>query len=267
MQLETLEELRLTGTLKDLRGILALAKESADGCVKQAAHLAASAIIRRSLIDHYDALAPNVREGLVAILKAIDPRCARSVIEEMNRLEGDQRIRAIYVLGLMGCQDSTKDALAQLTCNPSVHVRATAVTVLKQMISEGDAALIIPLLKDQDDRVVANTIEVLAEIGDRLIPLIIRFISHPNNRVRGNALKATWQSRRKDVHRVLKQMVEDGEHPLMRATACWVIGECATHLDRHFTCLLHHCRNDPEDQVRENAERALTRIEGLRQPS
>ncbi|MBF0432188.1 MAG: HEAT repeat domain-containing protein [Fibrobacteria bacterium] len=224
---------------------------------------AASVIIKGNLIKNYDEIKPDMRQKLVKVLQMLDPHAAESFIQEFRSEDEKVRFNSIKILSLMDKTPEIEKFLQQLITDKNEKIRATAVAILKTMPENLTATLLSSMLKDNDKRVVANSLEVIETIAqDSLVPMVVKYMKHPNNRIRGNAVKAAWKMGHKDVYQHLKEMVEDQRNPLMRCTACWVIGECATDKDMDYLKLLSHCSKDGDDIVKINVIRAMQKIGG-----
>ncbi len=251
------------GNLTHLRMVLDAVKKSNDASIKKAAIQVATQLIKVNLLEHFSEISSKIREGLATILKSLDPRIIDSIALDLKSPDESLRFGAIRVLGLLGQNPRIRALLKELLLDRNQMVRATAVSLMKSVAENLDINEIAPLLKDKDTRVVANCIEAIEAMGSaRLIQVLLRFKSHINNRIRGNAIKALWNLGHKDVLSDLKNMIENRENFLMRATACWVIGEVGTDTDYDFLELLASVASDEEKLVRENVIKAQLKIGG-----
>ncbi|MBF0432086.1 MAG: hypothetical protein HQK83_12450 [Fibrobacteria bacterium] len=261
--LQALSYLEHSGSITHIRTILKLLKTVQEPEIKQACIKAASHNIRHNLLENYSEMNQKTRRGLVQILKALDPQIVNSISHDLKSKDDDKRFNAIRILSLMGRNPQVKKVLKDLITDRNEMVRATAVSLLKNLPESVDANLLSVLLKDNDPRVVANTIEVIEALQQsRLAKLLINFKSHINNRIRGNAIKALWSLGQSDIFESLKLMLDDHENFLMRASGCWVIGEKADDSDFNYLELLSTCARDEERLVRENVIKAQIKIGG-----
>ncbi len=255
--------LEKSGNLSHIKIIMDKLQGLEDKYLKSLAAKAAAAIIRRNLTENYGDLNAKMRGSLAQILKTLDPAVIDNIALGLQSTNQDIRFNAIRVLGLMGKNPKVKDLLKNLITDRNEMVRATSISLLKEMMENADVQLIATLLNDKDNRVVANCIECIESLNhDRLSPLLLRFKSHSNNRIRANALKALWKLNYCDVFPDIKSMCENRSDFLMRASACWVIGECAKNSDFRFVELLSSLNKDEEKLVRQNVLKAQFKIGG-----
>ncbi|MBF0430167.1 MAG: HEAT repeat domain-containing protein [Fibrobacteria bacterium] len=257
--------LEKSGNLTHLKPIMVIMKTAKDSYLKKSACICAAAIIKRNLVNNYCMMTPKMRRQLSQILQKLDPQVIDSLAEDLRHKNEDTRFNAIRVLSMMGRNPQIRTVVKGLVTDRNEMIRATAVSLLKQLTDSVDASLIAILLKDSDKRVVANTVEVIEEIAQpNLVPLLVQLKSDPINRIRGNVYKALWKLGHniKEIHVGLKEMIEDKDNYLMRASGCWVIGECAEDTDFEFLEILAGCANDPEKLVRENVIKAQIKIGG-----
>lgn len=149
--------------------------------------------------------------------------------------------------------------LHEVKLNKDSHARASAVKVLGTMINPKDLNMVLSFLNDPDQRVVANTLEVLEAIGGfHVIEYLKKYRDHRNNRVRANAIKALWKYGIRDVVEDLKIMLLDKKE-LMRASAVWVIGEIGRE-DFRLRNLLELVEKDTAEIVRRNVLKAKRKL-------
>ncbi len=253
------------GNLTHIRHLMELIKEAIDPYLKRSACHSVAAIIRRNLIRNYSGMTNKMRRQLVSILKKLDSQVVITLAEDLKSTNEDVRFNAVRVLALIGDHPQIRTVIKNLVTDKNELVRATAVSLLSKMTNSVDMELLSTILKDDDKRVVSNCIEVIEAMDQpRFIPLLLKLKHHSVNRTRGNVVKALWKMghNSKEVFEMLTEMVSDNENFLMRATACWVIGECANDCDFEFLELLASCANDPEKLVRENVIKAQIKIGG-----
>ncbi|MBF0432480.1 MAG: HEAT repeat domain-containing protein [Fibrobacteria bacterium] len=262
---ETLFALERNGDLSHLKIIMAQSKRFEEKDLKQYCYKAASSIIKRGLINDYTKFDEHMRKSLLDILQTIDPQVVKNFSEELKSENDLKRLNVVKVLGLLGKDSRIKDVVKTVSKDKSEKVRATAISLMRYMPEMVSVEVLLGLMKDKDKRVVANCIEVIeALLCEKFISSLQEFKKDENNRIRANALKALWKTgiNEDGVYRGLNQMINDKDNHLMRASACWVIGECATQDDDVFIDLLVKCLDDKEKLVRENMIKALLKIGG-----
>ncbi len=256
-------ELERSGNLTHIKPILSRITTLTDKELKKAGVTAAARILKRDLVNNYSELDIAIRQDLTTVLKKLDPSISYSLAAMLGSPDQNIRFNALLVLKHTGGDRHITTIVKNLLNDNNHKIRATAVSILKDLsgFTDNDNRIIAKLLNDKNERVVANMIEAISETADqRLLSLILRFKSHPNNRIRGNTLKALWFTGRQNVNQNLDKMINDKINPAMRATACWVIGECATKTDYYHVHLLESCIDGPEEIVRKNAIKALLKI-------
>ncbi|MBF0499156.1 MAG: ankyrin repeat domain-containing protein [Candidatus Riflebacteria bacterium] len=99
-----------------------------------------------------------------------------------------------------------------------------------------------PFLSNQDDRVIANTIEGLEAIGSpKCFEIISRFLKHRSNRVRANAAKAIANFDSGRAFDILMKMLASKGQPHLIISACHTIRELK---DPKFFPYLQQLLND-----------------------
>jgi HEAT repeat protein len=114
---------------------------------------------------------------------------------------------------LQSCTDTI--VIAYLTKNLGIHYPG------EELFTR-----LVPYLKNQDDRVVANTIEGLEAIkSPKNIVIFSQLLQHPSHRVKANAAKALSTSRPEDSTQILTKMLEKRDTPHFVLAACAAIKE------------------------------------------
>jgi|GEM_PF-998230 len=114
--------------------------------------------------------------------------------------------------------------------------------------------LIHRYLTDSDFRIVANAIEALEKTGGiAALARISTFASHPDNRVRANALAALHRLGHERSFTLFEKMIHS-EYSAYRDSAAYAI---CTLKDPHFIPLLKELLGDSEPSVREKAFHGL----------
>ncbi|MBF0432085.1 MAG: HEAT repeat domain-containing protein [Fibrobacteria bacterium] len=220
-------------------------------------------IIKNNLMVNYDQINKDLRKGLVKILEFLDPEILEILITDLKSKDDNIRFHALQILSLLGKNNRVIIILRDLVHDKNELVRATVVSLLKETPKKIDAELLKSLLNDSNKRVKANTIEIIEAMGQTgLIKVLEVFLKSQNNRIRANALKALWKLGYAKIQHEIDNMLSDQENFLMRASACWVIGECATESDHEYLEILSQFIHDEETLVKENAIKAQIKIGG-----
>ncbi len=263
VQSHTLVFLYKSGTLSELKLVMGYFQACSHPKLKQTAVKVASHIIRTNLIKNYQSLKPSMCKSLAKLMGGMDPQVVNAIADDLKSENNEIRLHAICILGLMGTNPRTRELLEELVTDRSEKVRATAISLMKELVDRKDMTLIIKMLKDTDNRVVANTVETIESIQrPQQAILLVKYMDHPNNRVRGNVLKALWNLGHYDIYKSMQNMAEDPEDYLMRTSACWVMGELFNDTDYEYLALLSTCLQDKHPLVRENAIKAFLKIGG-----
>jgi HEAT repeat protein len=244
-----------SGTLADLPLVMSYLKH-ADIRAKATAVVAASTLIREKLIEHFQQLAPEMRQKLGSLLDSLDPTVVDAISTDIVSTDAERRVKAVQILGLLKQHPKIRNILARLIRDRDQKIRATAVSLLGKFTGANDLHIILSLLTDRDKRVRANTIEALESLGNpRVIPFLLRYRKDANNRIRGNAIKALYNLGQTDASESLEEMFESGD-PFMAASALWVISRIKLSTlaleDHAGRCLLSDNR-----MVHDNACKAL----------
>jgi HEAT repeat protein len=185
--------------------------------------------------------------------------------------DAEVRIQAVKTLGRLALPDSVP-LLAKALTDRSPWVRRLAAQALGAMGRKGAAeaitALVAPL-GDTDPLVWDNAAAALEGLGPRAVPTLVRALSDPRARVRGGAagILATGLSLRRldprastELAPALANATRDSDvYVRMEAIrALSMIGKTAAET---APALSRVVRDDPNEEVRRLAERALRTIE------
>ncbi|MBF0501353.1 MAG: HEAT repeat domain-containing protein [Candidatus Riflebacteria bacterium] len=86
--------------------------------------------------------------------------------------------------------------------------------------------VLMPFLKHEDDRIVANTIEGIEAIGTpTTFAVLAQILNHRSHRVRGNAAKALARHDPQIAHKIIHEMLRMRDRPHIIAAACHAIKE------------------------------------------
>ncbi len=86
--------------------------------------------------------------------------------------------------------------------------------------------IVLPFLRNSDDRVVANAIEGIERLHtEKGIPFFSEMLRHKNQRVRANAAKALFRFDKEKTYKVLSRMLMAREEPHHVLAACFAVRE------------------------------------------
>jgi len=257
--LELLRKTDEQGNLALLKPLLALLKHPNKNIARQALSSGAN-LIRTQLVSSWQGLDKNLKESLATLLKRLDPTIVEQITQDLYSDNEEKRLRSLQVLGLLGQDDKIKQAVAKMFTNPDERMRATAISLLKNMALDKDLTLIYRVLHDPDPRVRANCVETLEAVGNAgVVGTLLPMRTDKNNRVRGNVIKALFNLGHRNILSDLKTMLEDDGH-LMRATAGWVLGEVGKAGDEIFVQLIGEYGLDRNLLTRLNMIKACLKI-------
>ena len=223
-----LKYLGAEGALTDLQAVLGRLKNE-NQAIQKTSISAATSLIKRNLIQHFNDLKPDVRSKLSAIMESLHPRIIEEISKDIYCDDDNTRLRAVQILGLLRKNPKVRDVLADLVKDRNEKIRATAINLLGKLVGPHEQQIILSLLSDSDKRVRANTVEALESLGNkRLIPILLRFRKDPSNRIRGNVIKALYNLGNKDVAEDLEQMI-GSDDDFMKASGLWVVSQIGLH--------------------------------------
>jgi len=148
----------------------------------------------------------------------------------------------------------------------SLRVRMNAASMIAALYGRKAIPFLLNGLEDEDERVVANTLEVLAVFRDKtLISYFGRFIDSPVPRVRANALMglARFRSEREMYNGIVKEIL-DGFDTHMLVSILYVVGKTKDEsFERHLT-RLHKSSLAEDPMVRRGLAWCFTRLDDKR---
>ncbi len=259
--IDVLNTLGKTGNLGDIKLVLAMTKHK-DKFVVASAIEASGVLIKKCLLQDWSAIETKVRESLMLILRKLNPAVLNFIAKDLFSPNDEVKHSALQVLGLMGHSEKTKQVVSKMLTDNSEKVRATAISLLKKMVSSKDLSLVMRVLQDPDTRVRANGVEVLEELKNaNSVSTLIKMRNDVNNRVRGNVIKALYNLGYKQVRDDLKNMLMEEDY-LMRATAGWVLGMIGAGNEELFS-LCGEYAIDRHPLVRSNMIKAMIKMKHI----
>lgn len=136
------------------------------------------------------------------------------------------RLRAIRIARMLGLIDQHEDIFNVLSHDRDCMVRSCAVGAFEQFngrLSESSEKCLLNSLKDSDNRVRANVIEVLGKCPPQKTSSIIKsFINSDNNRIRANAIKSLLDWKIVSARHAINDMLAD-KRPAHRRSAIWLL--------------------------------------------
>ncbi len=208
--------------------------------------------------DSFDDPEPETgRTDLEAVLTAIPDVPARLRAKFRSPVAGE-RSRAIRVAAALKVIGEVDEDIYHLAYDADPTVRAVAVALLSRLPGPTAARILRSTLNDRDDRVQANTIEVLDEFGlGKRVDAVAEKLESSNSRVRANAIKALLGVELHAAAEALLDMLED-QSCAHRISALWVVERM------RLRTVLHRIRElgrtDPDEHVRRRAGRILREL-------
>ena len=145
--------------------------------------------------------------------------------------------------------------LNHLTRHPNRHIASKATLLIGKRLRNQD--WVDRQLESRDERIRANVVEGLWNVATPAARRCLwKGLNDKNNRVVGNALLGLHQLGEHTVLEFVKRMIEDPRPPF-RWTAAWVMGKIG---GEEFIESLERALQDPDEQVRRSAQRALSAI-------
>ena len=203
----------------------------------------------------YDRLDEATKLLAAENLKRLGPAQLERLRDELSGVAPERRLRAVKIVVTLHREQDLEPALLALVSDDDRHVRATVVKTLGILEDEPAVRALLEAVSDADRRVVANSVEAIEQTGrGELAGLARIFASHPNNRIRANAVKALFSLGERDAPDLLDAMLADGDE-MMRLSATWVLGEIDH--PRRIEKLATVAATDPSDRVRAKARSIL----------
>ncbi len=256
-QIKAIRESAEKGSISLIKSLIPLCRHTNRNVAREAV-IGSANLIRRQLIESWADIDKGVKDSLATILKRLDPAVIDHLAIGLKSTDDDIRLRSLQTLGLLGQDDKIKQVVAEMLTDNDVRMRATAVSVLKEMLGGRDISLVYRVLHDPDPRVRANGVEALEAADNKTaVPTLMSLKRDPNNRVRGNVLKTLYLMGIKNIADDVREMAEHKNH-LMRATAFWVVGEaCKKGHEEWMVDIIGELGLDREPLVRQNAIKSL----------
>ena len=202
---------------------------------------------------------PNVRFNCISALAQIKDN---SSVSNLLACLGESNewifLNVINTLAQIGDHKATSTLTEFYAKERNERKRSVIVAALGQIGDLTAVPTLVRALRDDDDRVKANAIESLSRLGipnEKLLSLVLPFIKHSNNRVRGNAILAAEKPGSYDLTPTLLDMKND-PNKWTRATLAFVL-----HKIDHAKSLslIIELLRDHDKTVRKNAAYALSK--------
>jgi len=165
------------------------------------------------------------------------------------------RVKVLQVVLSLDLIPDMQEQVYQLSYDSDVFVRASAVSMLPWLPGVISERILRAALNDPDDRVVANAIEALDELGSSgLVKETTEKLASSNARVRANAIKSLMRVNNNQAAASLLEMLS---HPSQayRISALWVVER--SDLRSIINDVVRMSQNDPDERVRRRAQRLL----------
>lgn len=255
--LRTAEEKATIALIKSLIPLL----KHPNKLIARQALVSSANLIKNQLVNSWESIDKNVKDGLITLLKKLNPAIINHIAKDLYSETEEHRMRSLQVLGLLGEDDKIKQVVSEMLTDSDEKVRATAISVLKEMLGTRDVSLIYRVLHDPDPRVRANGVEALEAVGNRtVVPTLTSLRKDPSNRVRGNVLKALYNMGFKKIETDIEDMLKH-KNRLMRATAGWLLGELGASKEEIFFNYAGEYGLDRDPLVRQNMIKAMIKID------
>lgn len=194
------------------------------------------------LAQHLDAINVEQKQLLLSMIEGEESYISAFILKILYKLgatEGyellqtylfheDEELRRVSVEGLAyftGQQGSQDLLLRAVESESNPHLLSRLIHCFEQFPSEESVQKLQGFLKHEDNRVVANCIEILGKIGDRrLIDFVKPYLENSNNRIMANAAVAVFRLGEAKVLDHLQQALMD-DSPSLRASAAFALGE------------------------------------------
>lgn len=250
------EEERLEG----LRQLLSRGPPDLDAVLAQVASRDDSARIRYAARKAL-ALRERARAGgAAAPAKPASPVPAReppSLAEALRSAVPAERLTAAQQASKAATSREVQAAREQLAVEPDAGVRARLVSVLERFGAATDIELLIPLLRDADNRVRANAVLAAAAADlTRAAPHLMTLLADADHRVRANCTLSLSTLGEDQVLLCLERMLGE-DSVAMRDAAAFALAGMPSEA---ALPLLRRAMTDKSPMVREKAQGGLQRL-------
>lgn len=219
----------------------------------------------QNLVDELNSNPPSIiRKNLIIALGEITaPTTIPLLFNEAENGTEDIQITAIEALGNFNSLRVTEFLIELLESKKlrSLNVRLVVQNSLYDMMGDNLASTLMPFLTaEHDERMIANTIEAMANIKDaRIIEVLEPFLDSNNNRIRANSVLALYKfSASQDKCDVILNNLFTSEHDLDKSTFAYLVGRLKLKKYRGFLTKL--ISNDSA-KVKLNVAYALSNLD------
>ena len=238
------------------------------------------------------------REGVYTLerLAARDPEAREAIRAALN--DDDARVRQVAIDTLADVEDKgAAPFIAALLDDENTKVRGEAIDALSRLGAKDSASSIAGLLADEQDWVREKAADALGKLRTPdVMPQLVAALQDPHEDVRGQAISSLGEIGAKDAQPHLRQLYDDGStrHRTRLILALKALGdtqpleeELTRHSNRALEAdtakerrdalrnlswlggkqsreIFREALNDADPAVREEAKRALSRLEGGR---
>jgi HEAT repeat protein len=137
------------------------------------------------------------------------------------------RREAIAAIGQVADRSCTNVLIDAIKAEPDLEVRASLIKTVGAVGTANLIPFLETFLSDPDPRCRSNTIEALGRFPqekERILPMIARLLTDPDNRVIGTAIKVMHELGDDAGLSMLSNMLR-GDDNARRCTAIWCVGE------------------------------------------
>jgi len=169
---------------------------------------------------------------------------------ELGSIDYKMRVKAVMAIceNLLQKEDAYVKVRELFKSESHEHVIATIVKYLPRFKRKEIFEFVVPYLKHEDWRVRANCIEGLETLGDdRAVPKVLPYLTDPDNRIKGNALRYLVASHVKEVQKAVKEML-DSTQEWMRDSALFLLNKVEFSVSEEL--LLYSLRDESPEVVR-----------------
>lgn len=224
---------------------------------------AAQVIAKESLkkyIDSFDTLNEKSKMRVAKLMEILDVETEKILSSEIKSLNPEERRRVLEIISHLNNKSKFKKIVNQAIKDPDKNIRAMVVTLLVQLEDKEMVVELLKLLNDPDKRVKANVIEAVASLdkinSQSIINLLIPFLKDNNNRIRANAVMSLYTLGYQISIEETSVMMRDPSE-FMRASAVYCIGKLELKEKADY---LYSFKSDPSVLVRKNLIRAFGKL-------
>ncbi|NLI75358.1 MAG: tetratricopeptide repeat protein [Candidatus Riflebacteria bacterium] len=173
---------------------------------------------------------PDVRRNCVVALRKFQQKQGASALAPLLADPVPEvRQQVAISLGEVLQEEAVPILLKRLGVEPAANIRSHLASIIGKFGKPEHFASLLPLLQDDDERVVGNVIEALQKMKPKephaaAVASLRRFLDSSNNRIRANSIRFLWEWGFTDVLDALHGLIASG-NPEKVTSGLFCLGE------------------------------------------